>query len=155
MASGYRLVLRDIGPGLWRGVREVVDYTGFAVDDEVVTAPGTSVSAPGGIVVSKNLHRLAVISAFHPFDDATDTPKVSIVAVTWDEGDVLETIETGSAVIGGPYEIVDPGPPKVFAGVPDPPVPFVLYTVTAVDVGAELSLEDINDAALDISLQEA
>jgi hypothetical protein len=155
VVDGYRLVLRDIPPhALWHGVREVVDYTGFATyrrgtlrsGDEVLTEPSSHVEDAGGMWVSRNLNRLASISVWYPYklEAGNITPLVSLVEVSWNEADVLGSNRDGAAVQGS-------GPSQI----PNPPVIFWVYRVSALDVGNELTFAQINDASNDISLQVA
>jgi hypothetical protein len=144
MATGYRNVVRDIGQSEFQG-RPVVDYMGF--NDNVVTEPSSSASAAGGMWVSKNLFRTALNCMWFGTTSPPDpTPIVSVVEVTWDEGDVLETKDTGSEIVQGG---------SLSGRVPDPPVKYVGYRVSAVAVGAELTYDEIRLAANDISQQAA
>lgn len=92
----------------------------------------------------KNLFRAAVPAMFSPLD-STDVPSVSVVEVTWDDGDVLDTKHTGSSIQAGTSEWG--------MYVPDPAVEYVGYRVSALTVGAGLSYEEIRLAANDPSQQ--
>jgi hypothetical protein len=141
LANGYRCVVRDLIPGVPLQGRPITDdYLGLS--DDAVTPPSSSVDYPAGMWVSKNKHRMCFPSVFSYLfnDEGNLTPRISVVEVTWDEGDVLQTFDTGSAIQQG--------------GLPDPPVSFVGYRVSSLVVGAELDYAEINEAALDVTLQE-
>lgn len=146
MATGYRVVLRDLLPGIPFHGREVTDYIGL--QDDVVTEPSSSVSDAGGMWVTKNQHRACFLSAYSMVVNVPPLmTRVSVLNATWNDGDVLETVDAGSALQGGTgtYGEVEP----------DPAVSLVWYRVSALTTGVELSYAEANAAALDVSLQVA
>lgn len=80
-------------------------------------------STPPPACGTKNFFRSALPCMFSVVSDGQS--RISVVEVTWDVGDVLETKDTHSAVQGG--------------GEPDPSVSFVGSRISALDVGAELT----------------
>jgi hypothetical protein len=118
------------------------DYLGL--HDDAVTPPGASVDYPAGMWVSKNQRWMCWFWSYPVNDGGTITPRVSVVEVSWDEGDVLETFVTGRKAQGFVDGVL----------LPDPPVPFVGYRVSSLLVGAELDYATINAAALDVTLQQ-
>lgn len=141
MPTGYRNVIRD-RPAFVGDFhdRTVTDYLGRW--DSVVTEPNGSYSDDGGMWVTKNLYQAAGECMFCMVDYNAGIPRISLVAVTWDDADVLETKDTGRAIQDG-------------AGRPDPAVSYVGYRVSALTTGDEFTYAEIVAAANDITQQEA
>jgi hypothetical protein len=117
MASGYRLVVRDVlDAPLPRKVNRgpVTDYEGLG--DAIVTEPnaGTVTDAAGYVVTTNK--RTACFKSDFVYPIVSGTPRVSVLEVSWDEGDVIASKGDN-------------------------------HKVTSIDVGDELTVEEIHAAS--------